>query len=76
MYIESCSSEYLFDKIGNLTNEGKAEYWNEVNKLVEKFDCRKIKLLPKVDEREKRQYFERKYRQDQGSKASHHKYSR
>ena len=57
MYIESCSSEYLFDKIGNLTNEGKAEYWNEVNKLVEKLDCRKIKLLPKVDERAKKAVF-------------------
>ena len=26
MYIESCNSEYLFDKMGNLTSEGKAEY--------------------------------------------------
>ena len=60
MYIESCSSDYLYDCMGNLTNEGKAEYWVEVNKWIERFDCRKIKLLSQVDEKEKQEYWARK----------------
>ena len=62
MYIESCSSDYLYDHMGNLTNEGKAEYWVEVNKLIEHFDCRKIKLLSQVNEKEKQEYWVHKHK--------------
>ena len=57
LYIELYNGEYYYDRMGNLTNEGKSEYWNEVNKLIEKFGCRKIKLMPKIDEKEKHDYF-------------------
>ena len=36
-----------FDRQGNLTSAGKADFWKEVNCAVKKFDDGEIKLLPR-----------------------------
>ena len=60
IFIESCSSEYQYDKMGKLNDRGKIDFWSEVNSLIEKFDCRKIRLLLQVQEKHKYEYLKRK----------------
>ena len=56
LFIEGCCSEFHYNRMGYLNNQGKSDFWKEVNNLLEKFDCRKINLLPKVDDNEKEDY--------------------
>ena len=60
IYIECCGAEKYFDCMGNLNPDGQLEMWREINNLIEKFDCRKISLKPKVDEFEKEDYLKHK----------------
>ena len=45
--IESCESEDCFDAFGKLTTKGKFLYWKEMCELIERFDKKKVKLVPK-----------------------------
>ena len=56
MYVEACSSEFHFDRTGYLNDEGMSEFWKEVDELIECFDMKKIKMLPRVDKKEKKEY--------------------
>ena len=48
--IESCSDSTVnFDAFGNLNTRGKWVFWQEMNELMEKFDKKKITLLPRVN---------------------------
>ena len=69
LYIECCSSEYQFDRMGNLNVQGQEDMWKEINSLLEKFDCKKIQLKPKVNERVKQEYLYRKRKHS----ANHHR---
>ena len=46
MTIESCNSPTHFDLTGHLTSAGKEQFWWELDELIEKFDGKKISLLP------------------------------
>ena len=45
MSIDICFDE--FDSMGNLTKIGKANFWCEVDRAMEKFEAGDIKLLPR-----------------------------
>ena len=60
LYIECCSSEYQFDRMGNLNVQGQEDMWKEINALLEKFDFKKIQLKLKVNDRVKQDYLNRK----------------
>ena len=60
MYLDKCASEYQFNRMGYLSNDGMADFWREVDDLVEQFNCDKVKLLPRVNECEKFDYLSRK----------------
>ena len=53
IYLESCSSEYQFDRMGKLNEQGMLDMWCEIDKLLEKFDCKKIDLKPTSYDKEK-----------------------
>ena len=44
--IEGCKDVTHFDLFGKLSNRGKLAYWKEMDELLEKFDRKKIQLLP------------------------------
>ena len=43
--INSCNSYDHFDKMGRLSTKGQADFWYELDELLEHFDMDKIKLL-------------------------------
>ena len=44
--ILACSTEDCFDPQGKLTPKGKRRYWQQLDELIEKFDKKKIALVP------------------------------
>ena len=71
MYLEACTSEYLFDRLGKLNEEGKIEMWREIDALIEKFDCKKINLKPVSYDQERNTYIQR-HRCDKAQKSAKH----
>ena len=61
--IESCSTADCFDSFGKLSTKGKYHYWSEMLELMEKFDKKKIKLVP-IPYRKKNNTKNAEYRQD------------
>ena len=59
-YVENCTEEWYFDLLGNLNEEGKSEFWHEVNHLMERFDSSKVKLQPRQNYAEQRKYLMKK----------------
>ena len=47
--ILSCNTEDCFDPQGKLSFKGKQKYWLELDDLLERFDKKKIDLLPRID---------------------------
>ena len=45
--IRSLNNEQFFDVKGNLSETGRAAYWWELDELIEMFELKKVKLLPK-----------------------------
>ena len=70
MYIEKCNSEFQFDRMGYLNNEGMDVFWREVDQLLEMFDCDEIKLLPRVEDRDHRDYLAQKKSRNSKVKSS------
>ena len=71
MYLEACTSEYLFDRLGKLNEEGKIEMWREIDSLIEKFDCKKIDLKPVSYDQERYAYIQH-HRHDKAQKSAKH----
>ena len=71
MYIEACTREAQYDLMGNPNNEGKVDFWEEINNLIKKFDKKKLKLLPRREEDDRRRYSTKKRRQLIKSKRSY-----
>ena len=46
MMINSCNSSSHFTHLGELSDKGKQDLWLELDYLLEKYDCKDIKLLP------------------------------
>ena len=44
--ITSCNTRDHFDYWGNLTVKGCLDFWQELNELLDRFDCGQIKLHP------------------------------
>ena len=44
--INNCNTYDHFDRLGNLSPKGKKEFWYELDDLIDRFDCDKVKLLP------------------------------
>ena len=47
MSIRSCSTNDCFDRMGNLNNKGKVNFWMEFDNLIERFNRGEINLRPK-----------------------------
>ena len=59
LYVEKCMFEFQFDRMSNLNSQGMADFWKEVDGLIEQFDVHKIKLLPRIDEWERCDYLKK-----------------
>ena len=46
--VKTCASTDCYDLFGEFNQRGKSYYWREVNDLIEKFDKKKIQLLPRI----------------------------
>ena len=44
--INSCSMYEDFERDGSLSRKGRIAFWQELDNLIERFDMKKIKLLP------------------------------
>ena len=63
MYLESCSADYQYDRMGKMNDQGLLDMWHEIDKLLEKFDCKKIDLNPVAYNKEKKDYLQWKHQE-------------